>query len=102
MRRTFLLLFQVETSNYNEASEAASAGADIVMLDNFNPSELRSVARRLKEEYPQVLVEASGGINAETFHLFTCEDVDVISQGALTHGYKCLDFSLKIIANESK
>lgn len=92
---------KVETSNYEQAAEAAKAGADVVMLDNFKPDDLKSVSRRLKEEYPHVILEASGGITAETFHLFIGESVDVISQGSLTHGYKCLDFSLKIIAQTS-
>lgn len=92
------LLMQVESSNYEQAAEAARAGADIVMLDNFHPDGLKSVSRRLKDEFPHVILEASGGITAETFHLFLVDSVDVISQGALTHGYKCLDFSLKIQA----
>lgn len=68
------------------------------MLDNFEPAELKSVSRRLKDEFPHVVLEASGGITAESFHLFLGDSVDVISQGALTHGYKCLDFSLKVVA----
>ena len=89
----------METSNYEQAAEAAKAGADVVMLDNFRPDELKSVSLRLKGEFPHVILEASGGITAETFHLFLGEGVDVISQGALTHGYKCLDFSLKVLAS---
>lgn len=93
--------FQVEASNYEQAKEAASAGADIVMLDNFEPAELRNVSRRLKNDYPHTLLEASGGITAKTFHLFLMDSVDVISQGSLTHGHPCLDFSLKIAPRES-
>lgn len=91
----------MEASNYEQAEEAANAGADVVMLDNFEPVELKSVSRRLKDEYPHTLLEASGGITAKTFHLFLIDSVDVISQGALTHGYPCLDFSLKIAAKQS-
>lgn len=71
------------------------------MLDNFEPDDLKSVSSRLKEEFPNVTLEASGGITAETLHLFFVDSVDVISQGALTHGYDCLDFSLKIIPQDS-
>lgn len=95
-------MFQVETSNYEQAAEAASSGADIVMLDNFEPSDLRSVSCRLKETHPHVIVEASGGITVDTLHLYLSDSVDVISLGSLTHGYKCLDFSLKIVAEETK
>lgn len=87
---------QVEAGSYEEAAEAARAGADIVMLDNFEPSHLKSVSHELKKEFPQVTLEASGGITGDTFHQFLCDSVDVISQGSLTHGYSCIDFSLKI------
>lgn len=89
----------METSRYEEAAEAAAAGADIIMLDNFNPDELKSVSRRLKDKFPYVVLEASGGITAETLQSFLADSVDVVSQGALTHGYKCLDFSLKVTPN---
>ncbi|CAM9465341.1 unnamed protein product [Pylaiella littoralis] len=94
----FSMKIEVETSNYEQAAEAARAGADVIMLDNFEPEELKSVSRRLKGEFPHTILEASGGITSETFHLFLGDSVDVISQGALTHGYSCLDFSLKIAA----
>ncbi len=38
----------------------ASAGAEIVMLDNMQPAELKEAARRLKEAHPHVTIEASG------------------------------------------
>ncbi|CAM9907716.1 unnamed protein product [Scytosiphon promiscuus] len=94
----FSMKIEVETSNYDQAAEAAQAGADIIMLDNFEPAELKAVSRRLKDEFPHVVLEASGGITAESFHHFLADSIDVISQGALTHGYKCLDFSLKVVA----
>ena len=86
----------VECSKYEDAVEAAEAGAEITMLDNFEPEELKAVAKRLKQRFPALTIEASGGITAETIASYISEDVDVVSQGALTHGYGCLDFSLKI------
>ena len=86
----------VECGSYEDAAEAAAAGAEIVMLDNFEPEELKRVAARLKTSFPHLTVEASGGITASTVASYLSADVDVVSQGALTHGYPCLDFSLKI------
>jgi len=86
----------VECGSYEQAAEAAEAGAEITMLDNFAPAELKAVAARLKAKYPHLCVEASGGITADTIASYLSADVDVVSQGALTHGYPCLDFSLKI------
>merc|ERR1712032_1512418 len=57
---------EVECQSLEEAMEASSAGADIVMLDNFEPNQLKQDAATLKEKYPYVLIEASGGITTET------------------------------------
>eukprot|EP00943_MAST-04B_sp_MAST-4B-sp1_P004759 g4759.t1 len=87
---------EVECQSLEEANEAAEAGADIVMLDNFTPDELIRDAAVLKMKYPHVIVEASGGITLDTICSYICKDVDVISQGSLTQGYKSVDFSMKL------
>ncbi|GKY99637.1 hypothetical protein MPSEU_000917800 [Mayamaea pseudoterrestris] len=87
---------EVECQSVHEAREAAQAGADIVMLDNFEPAQLKEDAATLKQEFPHVLIEASGGITTDTIKDYLCEHVDIISQGKLTQGYACIDFSLKI------
>lgn len=87
---------EVECNSLAQARTAAEAGADIVMLDNFAPDQLRRDATLFKEEFPHVLVEASGGITEETMEKYVCGAVDIISQGKLTHGYECIDYSLKI------
>ena len=92
----FSAKIEVEARDLAEALEAAKAGADIVMLDNFTPSSLKAAARSLKAAFPSVLVEASGGITLKTMAQYLSEDVDVVSQGALTQGYACVDFSLKL------
>uniref|UniRef100_A0A1B9GAB0 Nicotinate-nucleotide pyrophosphorylase [carboxylating] n=1 Tax=Kwoniella bestiolae CBS 10118 TaxID=1296100 RepID=A0A1B9GAB0_9TREE len=61
----FSLLVNVECQNYDEAHEAISAGANIVMLDNLLGEELHGAAKRLKEEWKgkrEFLIETSGGI----------------------------------------
>ncbi|KAL3901400.1 MAG: hypothetical protein SGARI_006079 [Bacillariaceae sp.] len=87
---------EVECQNLDEALEAAGAGADIVMLDNFVPEQLKRDAATFKSKYPHVLVEASGGITTDTMPDYLCPQVDIVSQGKLTQGYPCVDFSLKI------
>jgi nicotinate-nucleotide pyrophosphorylase (carboxylating) len=88
---------EVECQTLEEAMQAAEAGADIVMLDNFEPSLLKSAAETFKAKFPSVLVEASGGITTETMPEYLSENVDIVSQGRLTQGYSCLDYSLKIL-----
>ena len=87
---------EVEASTFEDADEAAKAGAEVVMLDNFEPEELKKVAARLKAAHPHVMLEASGGITKTTLGSYLCPAIDVVSQGRFTHGYSCLDFSLKI------
>ena len=47
----FSLLLEVEVQSEAEADEAIDAGADVIMLDNIEGSELVVVARRLKEKW---------------------------------------------------
>jgi len=88
---------EVECQSLEEAMEAAGAGADIVMLDNFEPAQLKADAAKFKETFPHVLVEASGGITIETMVDYLSGHVDVVSQGSLTQGYSAVDFSLKVV-----
>jgi nicotinate-nucleotide pyrophosphorylase (carboxylating) len=87
---------EVECQSLDEAVEAAEAGADIVMLDNLSGPILKENAATLKERFPHLLIEASGGITVDSMNEYLSEHVDIISQGKLTQGYACLDYSLKI------
>lgn len=87
---------EVEARTLDEALEAAAAGADVVMLDNFRAADLVDAAAMVKQQYPHVLIEASGGITMDNIAEFACEHVDVISK-SFHQGYACVDFSLKII-----
>jgi nicotinate-nucleotide pyrophosphorylase (carboxylating) len=51
---------QVECQSVEEAIEAAGAGADIVMLDNFTHETIHEAAKSVKAVHANVLVEASG------------------------------------------
>ena len=50
----------VECQSVEEAIEAAAAGADIVMLDNFTHETIGEAAAKVKQAHPHVLLEASG------------------------------------------
>jgi nicotinate-nucleotide pyrophosphorylase (carboxylating) len=87
------LKVEVEVSNVQEALDAAEAGADIIMLDNMNPDEMRRVVSLLSG---RVKTEASGGITLANVRAAAMTGVDVISIGALTHSSKALDISLEL------
>eukprot|EP01135_Chromosphaera_perkinsii_P000853 Nk52_evm16s152 gene=Nk52_evmTU16s152 len=97
----FSLKIEVECQDEKEAQEAIEAGADIVMLDNFQPEELKAASARLKAKYGgggecSFLVEASGGVTEETVSSYFGDAVDIISMGSLIQGVGHVDFSLKI------
>lgn len=92
----FSIKIEVECQSVSEGLEAASAGADIIMLDNFSAANIAIAAKEIKSQYPNVLIEASGGITRESIHLFMHPEIDIISQGCLTQGYPCADYSMKI------
>lgn len=93
----FSLKVEVECRSIQEAEEAITSGADIVMLDNFEPEALAIASRKLKGLYPFVIVEASGGIRKESLSKFCLPTVDVISLSSTTQGYGVVNFSLKVL-----
>lgn len=87
---------EVECCSTEEAREAAAAGADIIMLDHLHPQGLHAAAQALKQEFPSVLIEASGGVIPENLSLYFSPHVDIISLGCITQGCPVVDFSLKV------
>lgn len=85
------LKVEVEVGTASEALEAAEGGADIVMLDNISPDEMRRIRGLMPEN---VMIEASGGISLKNVRAAAQAGVDIISVGALTHSAQALDFSL--------
>jgi len=89
---------EVEVSTLEDALEAAKAGVDIVMLDNFTPKQAKKTVELLKEKglRNKVLVESSGGITEKNILEFAAVGVDIISLGEITDSAKVLDMSLEI------
>jgi nicotinate-nucleotide pyrophosphorylase (carboxylating) len=56
----FSVKIEVECQNKEEAVEAALAGADIVMLDNYSPERMIEDSVSLKQQFTHLVVEASG------------------------------------------
>ncbi len=84
---------EVETENLEQVKEALSIGVDFILLDNFDPGEIRKAVQFISGK---CLTEASGGINFDTVKEIAETGVDFISVGALTHSVKALDISLEI------
>ncbi len=89
---------EIEVETLEDAIDCVKNGADIVMLDNMNPNEVKEVLDELEEldVRQNSLIEVSGGITDETILDYASLGVDIISIGALTHSSRSLNFSLKI------
>jgi nicotinate-nucleotide pyrophosphorylase (carboxylating) len=90
-----LVMIEVEVDSLAQLDEALSAGANIVLLDNFTPEALAEGVRRARG---RALLEASGGVNATTVRAIAESGVDLISIGALTHSAATLDVALDVSA----
>lgn len=97
-KASFSKKIEVEVSTANDAIEAANADADIVMLDNFTPEQVREAIDLLKRKKlrSKVLVEASGGINEQNVLKYAAAGVDIVSLGEITQNAKPLDMSLEV------
>ena len=76
-----------------QAEEAVLAGADIILLDNMSPEDMKIAVKLCVNK---ALTEASGGINLSTVKAVAETGVDLISVGAITHSAPNLDLSLDI------
>ncbi len=84
---------EVEVESLEELNQALSAGADIVMLDNFSLDDLKTA---VKLNNGRAKLEASGGITDGTLVSIAETGVDYISIGALTKDCKSIDLSMRI------
>jgi nicotinate-nucleotide pyrophosphorylase (carboxylating) len=84
---------EIEVQNLNELELAISAEADIVMLDNF---ECSNILKAVKLNDGRLKLEASGGVEADMLASIAETGVDYISLGALTKNCKAIDLSLLI------
>ena len=95
---SFSKKIEAEVTRVADALKAAEAGADIIMLDNFSPKQIRKAVEMLKKAgfFGKVLLEVSGGVTAENLLEYASTQVNIISMGELTHSVKALDISLEI------
>jgi nicotinate-nucleotide pyrophosphorylase (carboxylating) len=87
------LKIEVECDTLEQVEKAACAGADIILLDNMKPDDLKRAVGIIDK---RALSEASGGVNLQTVSAIAESGVDIISVGALTHGARSLDIGLDI------
>jgi nicotinate-nucleotide pyrophosphorylase (carboxylating) len=91
------LAIQVEVESLAQAEEAVEAGAQLLLLDNRTPDELREYVARFSE---RVSLEASGGVTLANVRAVAETGVQRISVGALTHSAGAADVALEVRARK--
>lgn len=89
------LPIEIETRDLDEVMEVLkTGGVQRVMLDNFTTDRLKEAVELISGK---IITEASGGIILENVRNYALTGVNFISVGALTHSYKSLDISMKLV-----
>ncbi|MBD2859758.1 carboxylating nicotinate-nucleotide diphosphorylase [Spongiibacter sp. KMU-158] len=84
---------EVETENLDELRQALSAGADIIMLDNFSIADMKEAVRITDGK---AKLEASGNVDKTTLPSYAETGVDYISIGGLTKHARAIDLSMRL------
>ncbi|MEP7044536.1 MAG: carboxylating nicotinate-nucleotide diphosphorylase [Dokdonella sp.] len=87
------LLVETEVENFAELREALAAGADRIMLDEF---ELHELAQAVAEVGGRVPLEVSGSVALDRVRAIAETGVDYVSIGALTKHVRAIDLSMRI------
>jgi len=86
-----MVKIEVEVDTLDQLREALDAKAELVLLDNMTPAQLREAVDLVAG---RAVTEASGRVTVETAPAIAAAGVDLISSGAITHSAKTLDLGL--------
>lgn len=88
----FVRKIEIEVESLEQVKEAVEAGADIIMLDNMTPEQMREAVQLIDG---RAETECSGNVTRENIARIREVGVDYVSSGALTHSAPILDISMK-------
>lgn len=89
---------EIEVDTLEGLAAAIAAGADEVLIDNFDLDQMRAAVAHRDEYGPGVRLEASGGLTLERARSVGETGVDWIAVGELTHSARVLDLGLDLRA----
>ena len=89
---------EVECDTVAQVREAIGEGADLILLDNMSPADLRTCVELAP---PSTLLEASGGLTLESAHDVAATGVAYLAVGALTHSAPILDLGMDLRGDPS-
>jgi nicotinate-nucleotide pyrophosphorylase (carboxylating) len=84
---------QVECDDLDQLEQALTAGADLVLLDNMSPAQVKECVELVNK---RCLVEVSGGVTLGTVDDYAGTGADLIAIGALTHSAPIIDIGLDL------
>jgi len=90
------LKVEVEVENMTELAEAIAAKPDIILLDNFNETEMRKAVAFNNEHGRHAKLEASGNVSLDNVRAIAQTGVDYISVGAITKHVRAVDLSMRL------
>ena len=88
----FVRKIEIEVETMEQVKEAVEAGADIIMLDNMTPAQMKEAVAVING---RAKTECSGNVTKENIATILDTGVDYVSSGALTHSAPILDISMK-------
>ena len=87
---------EVEVETMEQVAEALDAGAEVILLDNMSPAQVRAAVEAVAG---RAVTEASGSIRLDNVRAYAEAGVDVISTSALTGAVRRVDLSLELEAD---
>ena len=91
--RNAVVPVQIEVENLSELEQALHAGANLILLDNFDLKQLRAAVALTQG---RAVLEASGGVGLDSLRAIAETGVDRISSGAITKHITAVDLSMRI------
>ena len=91
------LKIEVEIENWSQLREVINTDLDVIMLDNWNLSDISEAITFIRNNSDLIKIEISGGISKSNLREYAEKGADYISIGYITHSSKAVDFSLELI-----
>lgn len=90
---------EVQVSTEDEVREALVNGADIIILENLSPEEVKKRVEVARQAQSQVTIQCTGDITLENIRSYAEAGVDMIAPGSLTSSARAMAITLQIQAH---
>ena len=90
------LKVEVEIENWSQLREAINTDLDVIMLDNWDLSDISEAITFIRDNSDYIKIEISGGISKSNLREYAEQGADYISIGYITNSSKAVDFSLEL------